>query len=205
VRVRNNGQWSRAARDASSFLVLIFVNFSQVAAKEYVIAGKTYNWPTDKNSVVMPEAQPGAGTNALMSKDSWSKILKASVPGFTPSPDPGFEHTVAIFKLRPNAIEWDGAIKDNRPPLSIAVASDGDDGAMHYWQPTEWRLSDKPRFITYDGMTDAYVRCDRLQSKVTNCYAYWNDNGVLHTFSIFRNNIRYVPAIIKAYISEVKR
>jgi hypothetical protein len=185
-------------------LVLLFVGCAQVCAKEYVIAGKTYNWPTDKNSVVMPEAQPGVGTNALMSKDSWNKILKASVPGFRQPPDTGFEQSIAIFKLRPDSTEWDGAIKDNRPPLSIAVTTDGHEGAMHYWEPTEWRLKDKPRLITYEVMTDVYVRCSRRQSKLTNCYAYWNDNGVLHTLGIHPNNIPYVPSIIKAYMSEIK-
>ena len=139
-----------------------------------------------------------------MSKDSWSKILKASVPDFTQLPDGAFEQTIAIFKLRPGSTQWDGAITDNRPPLSIAVTPDGDEGAMHFWRPTEWRLKDKPRLITYDGITDAYAICNRRQSKLTNCYANWNDDDVLHTFGIFPKDIRYLPSILKAYIAGIR-
>jgi hypothetical protein len=172
------------------------VNAFELDYEIFRIAGRDYRWPKGFDSAVLPESVTGVGTHAILPTAVWVAILRAALPG-EEIRAPMFAPTIAIFRRTINQATWQVPLESNRPPVESQINAERKSGGIHYWKET--RSASNTRYMTFEISDYVFARCGPVDDKFNPCYAYWNDNGVIHGFSVRPEHIERLPEIAKWY------
>lgn len=169
------------------------------------IAGRNYRWPGGDAGNLFPESVAGAGTNGWISRQVWAAILETTGP-LKAHQRRGYEQQFSIFKIHPLERVWHQPMSMHAPPgypserPPVLKSRTGGMAVWKKWSKIEGRYNGV--YVTYSGRGDIYVDCGKdsdFGSARGTCRLHWNDDGVVHAFTIYGDHVERAPRIVEVY------